>query len=143
LGARRRSQTFALVDWIIEGDHKRCTRHGTTFGKVDVCPACIGDPGPALEPDQARAADPAALEDERWLRDRRDELLEVARKMTTSATARKSKARVEYSTVAKVYDTALKYHRAAAEERRARGEHDHERWLIKQCRELARRGASN
>lgn len=48
------------------------------------------------------------------------------------------------ATVAKLADTALKFHRAAVDERRRRGEHDHERWLVRQCRELARgRGGSN
>ncbi len=44
--------------------------------------------------------------------------------------------RAGYSTVAKLYDTALKYHRAATEERRARNDKEHELFLIDQHRRM-------
>jgi hypothetical protein len=131
------------VNWITEGDHKRCLRHSLTFAKKDVCPGCITDPPPALDQAEPELVDQAAVDDEQWLRARRDELLAFATQMTKTIDGTKTRARIQFSTLAKVYDTALKYHRAAADERRARAEHSHDRWLVKQCRELARRGVAN
>jgi hypothetical protein len=129
--------------WVIEGDRKRCERHKTTFSKLDVCPACTADPGPEIDFAEPEVADPVAVADETWCRDKRDELLAFAQRMTTSVSERESKARIEYSTIAKIYDTALKYHRAAVEAAQTRGDRNHDRWLVKQCRELARRGIAN
>lgn len=133
--------------WLPVGDdQQRCERHpdAGAFRKLDPCPGCLTDPGPALEQAQAEVVDAAALADEEWCRAQRDALIKLAGDFASERADREAKDRIGYSTVAKLYDTALKFHRAAADERRRRGEHDHERWLVKQCRELARgRGVSN
>jgi hypothetical protein len=160
--------------WIsIEGDRKLCDRHDVTFGKKETCPACRTDPGAALEPSEEADADPEALADEKWCRDRRDaittlaETLSAQRSQLRAAEPPKEPGQegeerdgwffwrgewraadakdkdVGYSTVAKLYDTALKFHRAAVEERRARGERNHDRWLVRRARELKQLGVIN
>jgi len=129
--------------WTLKDDQLHCARHDQTFDKGKVCSGCIDDPGPEPDDEEPVALDPEAIRDEQWCRDRRDAMIAIAEGMTMSASDRKSKARIEYSTVAKIYDTALKYHRAACEERRLRAETAHDRWLVKQYRELAMRGASH
>lgn len=158
----------------IGGDQQHCDRHGVTFRKSQVCGACVTDPGPPPEQVKAETADPASTADEQWCREQRDMLIAIAvdSSALAAAPARTPRAPAEPgkdgderdgwffwrghwrpldvaivaspATVAKLADTALKFHRAAVDERRRRGEHDHERWLVKQCRELARgRGVSN
>lgn len=160
------------MTWVpIEGDRQRCQRHDTTFSKLDECPACGDDPGAAIA--QASSAeeahDPAAIADEQWCRDQRDMLITAAKDAAgqqgapaptepgTDGEERSGwfcwrgrwrqldppKADVGLSTVAKLADTALKYHRAAVEERRRRGEHEHDRWLVKQARLLKQSGVIN
>lgn len=132
------------MSWIIKADgSKLCDRHNVTFSKRDVCSHCITDPGAATETEIAESNDQGALEDEQWFRDKADQLWGFVEKMCGSASDEKKKNRVEYSTIAKVADTACKFMRAAVEERRRRDEHRHDRWLVKQCRELARRGVTN
>jgi hypothetical protein len=136
-----------VSDWELVGDQMRCNRHPDAglFPKLDVCPGCIQDPeaGGPIETAAPQTLDPAALGDEQWCREQRDALIALAEDLTKVRDDKGAKDRVGYSTVAKLYDTALKFHRAAADERRRRGEHDHERWLVKQCRELAGGRVSN
>jgi hypothetical protein len=133
------------VDWILVGDQKHCKRHPEVgpFSKLDVCPRCIDDPGPAIERSEPERIDAESIADEKWFSDRAEQLWGYVAALTTAADGLPKKSRIQYSTIAKVADTALKFKRAAVEERRRRGEHDHERWLVKQCRELARRGVAN
>jgi hypothetical protein len=160
------------VHWRVEGDFTICDRHATRVPKGQSCPACITDPGPQEAQAERDDSDPAALADERWCRDRRDAVTALAesisghraRPRTADPPAelgkegeerdgwfcwrgewRRSdpKEDVGYSTVAKLYDTALKFHRAAVEERRARGDKDHDRWLVRRARELKQLGVIN
>lgn len=161
------------VTWVLEGDHQRCERHDTTFTKLDCCPACENDPGPAAQQAELEVLDPDAAADEQWCRDQRDVLMAAARdaagqqgqvtEQPTEPGAADGEeqggwffwrgkwrpvdppkgADVGLSTVAKLADTALKFHRAAVDERRRRGERDHDRWLVKQARQLKQIGVIN
>lgn len=129
--------------WLIEGERKRCDRHQATFSKLDVCPECTTDPGSEIDFAEPEIVDHAAIADATWCRERRDALLAFALRMTMAVSDRKSKARIEYSTIAKIYDAALTYHRAAVESAQTRRDRNHDRWLVKQCRDLARRGIAS
>jgi len=161
------------VHWRVEGDHTICDRHGNRFAKGQTCPGCIADPGQRVEQAERDEADPAALADEQWCRERRDAVTALAETLSgqraqprtaepPAEPGREGEERggwfywrgewrradpkdkdVGYSTVAKLYDTALKFHRAAVEERRARGEKDHDRWLVRRARELKQLGVIN
>jgi hypothetical protein len=131
------------VSWIFDGDQGRCLRHDTTFRKGDVCVACVADPGPQPGQAEPEQIDDASIADEKWFRDRAEQLWGYVASLTTAADGLPKKSRIQYATIAKVADTALKFQRAAVEERRRRGEHSHERWLVKKCQELARRGVTN
>lgn len=128
------------------------------------------DAGPPSEQTDEEAHDPAAIADEQWCREQRDMLITAAKDAAGQQgspaptepgadgeeragwfcwrgkwrqLAPPKGADVGLSTVAKLADTALKYHRAAVEERRRRGEHDHDRWLVKQARLLKQSGVIN
>jgi hypothetical protein len=160
------------VHWRVEGDHGICDRHTTRFPKGQSCPGCIADPGPRVEPAEHDEVDPSALADERWCRDRRDAVTALAETLSGQRARPRTadppgdpgqdgeerdgwfywrgqwrrsdpKEEIGFSTVAKLYDTALKFHRAAVEERRARGDKDHDRWLVKRARELKQLGVIN
>lgn len=131
------------MSWIFEGDQGRCLRHGSTFRKGDVCTACVADPGPPADHAEPERIDEASIADEQWFRDRAQLLWGYVEDLTTAKDGLPKKSRIQYATIAKVADTALKFQRAAVEERRRRGEHAHERWLVKKCQELARRGVTN
>lgn len=88
----------------------------------------------------------ADLEDAAYCCARRDELIELARGQVERREANESQDRIGAATVAKLYDTALKWHRASREIRDRRREIDHDRMLIEHEREMAglgRRGAAH
>ena len=133
------------MTWVIEGDRKRCTRHpelGTT-AKHEVCRGCIADPGPAIEQPEPEAFDEDARLDERWCRDQRDLCAALATQLLQERSARDAKDRIGHAHVAKYLELALKYHRTAVVERRARDEREHDRWLVEQRKKLARGGVTN
>lgn len=115
----------------------RCQLHGVEFSPVETCPH--GPDCGELDTHHAAEHDQAALEDEGWCRRQRDKLIAIADEMADGREEREAIDRVGYSTLAKIYDTALKYHRAAMEERVRRGDKEHDRWLVEQNRIL--RGA--
>jgi aspartyl/asparaginyl beta-hydroxylase (cupin superfamily) len=84
-----------------------------------------------------------AREDETLCRTIRDEILELARGYKDQREENESKDRIGFSTVAKLYDCALKWHRAAVEERTKQGDKDFAAWLVEEKRRLLDRGASH
>lgn len=119
-----------------------CVEHGKTFGPLDYCPDCPvggGQKDAAVE----RTTDAQADADERLCREVRDEVLRIARDMVNGREEREAVDRVGYSTAAKLFDTALKWHRCAMEERKARGDREFAEWLVAEKRRLLGRGASH
>lgn len=85
----------------------------------------------------------AAATDEQWCRAQRDALIEIAEEMTTGREEREAVDRVGYSTVAKIYEVALKFHRCAMEERVRRDDKEHAKWLVEQARILKGMGKAH
>ena len=120
---------------------QRCPDHGHVFSAIEYCPSCpvIGDvETPADRPSESDAHADAAL-----CRAVRDEILAVARSYKDDRDDNESKDRIGWSTVAKLYDCALKWHRAAMEERMKREDKDFAAWLVEEKRRLLDRGASH
>lgn len=103
------------------------------------CLACDAVPDVAVE----RPGDESARADEDLCRTVRDEILAIARSYSDERDDNESKDRVGWSTVAKLYDTALKWHRAATDERQKRGDKEFAEWLVEEKRRLLGRGASH
>jgi aspartyl/asparaginyl beta-hydroxylase (cupin superfamily) len=91
---------------------------------------------PPEQPSRAQAD-----EDQILCRSIRDEILEIARSYKDQRQENESKDRIGFSTVAKLYDCALKWHRAAMEERMKRGDEEFATWLVEEKRRLLNRGA--
>jgi hypothetical protein len=120
---------------------QRCPEHGRTFSAIEYCPECpvVADvETPADRPSEAQADADASL-----CRTVRDEILAVARSYSDERDDNESKDRIGWSTVAKLYDCALKWHRAAMEERMKREDKDFAAWLVEEKRRLLDRGASH
>lgn len=120
---------------------ERCLEHGHVFGALDSCPDCTSATGGPVE--SARPSESEAVADESLCRAVRDEILELARGYKDQREESESKDRIGFSTVAKLYDCALKWHRAAMEERTKRGDKDFAAWLVEEKRRLLDRGASH
>lgn len=115
---------------------QRCEEHGQTFALTQTC----ADPGcrpVAIEQhDDPPPVDIVAAKDEQWCRSCRDDLISLARLMTEQREEREAIDRVGFSTAAKLYDTALKFHRAAVEVRNRDSDWEREQWLVEQHRRL-------
>ncbi len=118
-----------------------CPEHGQTFGPLGYCSGC--DSNGATEPTNQRPDRTAADADQSLCRDVRDEILDIARSYKDQRDESESKDRIGFSTVAKLYDCALKWHRAAMEERVKRGDEDFAAWIVEEKRRLLNRGASH
>ena len=46
------------MNWVPHEDGHRCTRHGETFRRGEVCQRCVTDPPPPLDGDDDDVADP-------------------------------------------------------------------------------------
>lgn len=68
---------------------------------------------------------------------RRNELVDLAQLQQEKRVENESQDRIGAATVAKLYDTALKWHRAAREIRDRRREIEHDEMLIAHEREMA------
>lgn len=124
-----------------EDGRTRCTEHGHTFGALESCPQCeFGEDAVA---NAERPSEEIASADEQLCRSIRDEILELARSYKEQREENESKDRIGFSTVAKLYDCALKWHRAATEERSKRGDRDFAAWLVEERRRLLNRGAAH
>ena len=119
----------------------RCSAHGQTFGPLGYCSGC--DIGGGTDAVNARPDRAVATEDEGLCRTVRDEILDIARSYKDQRDENESKDRIGFSTVAKLYDCALKWHRAAMEERIKRGDEDFASWIVEEKRRLLNRGASH
>lgn len=119
----------------------RCTEHGHTFDALGSCPDCVFGEDSAATPE--RPSEHEATADEQLCRTIRDEILELARSYKEQREENDSKDRIGFSTVAKLYDCALKWHRAATEERTKRGDKDFAAWLVEEKRRLLNRGAAH
>lgn len=71
---------------------------------------------------------------------RRDELIDIARGQQERREDNESQDRIGAATVAKLYDTALKWHRAGAEELGRQIETLHDRMLTEHERDMAAAG---
>ena len=101
-------------------------------------------PPPTVE--QERTVDVLDIEDAQFCCDRRDELIGLAQDQQERREDAEAQDRIGAATIAKLYDTALKWHRAAREIRDRRREIEHDRILIEHEREMAglgRRGAAH
>lgn len=88
----------------------------------------------------------ADLEDAEFCCARRDELIDIARGQQERREDNESQDRIGAATIAKLYDTALKWHRAAREIRDRRREIEHDRMLIEHEQAMTtagRRGAAH
>lgn len=132
----------AEVNWQTTADGQlHCAEHGQTFGSLGYCPSC--DAGGGTEASNDRPERTQADADQSLCRVVRDEILELARSYKEQREENESKDRIGFSTVAKLYDCALKWHRAATEERVKRGDEDFAAWLVEEKRRLLNRGASH
>lgn len=95
-------------------------------------------PPPTVE--EERTVDALDIEDAEFCCKRRDELIEIARGQQDRREENESQDRIGAATVAKLYDTALKWHRAAREIRDRRREIEHDRMLIEHELEMSSRG---
>lgn len=120
---------------------QRCPDHGHTFSSIEYCPDC--PIGSDVEAAPERPAETGADADASLCRTVRDEILAVARSYSDERDDNESKDRIGWSTVAKLYDCALKWHRAAMEERMKREDKDFAAWLVEEKRRLLDRGASH
>jgi hypothetical protein len=121
--------------WTLVDGKPFCPEHQTSFGSTETCPRCPLPTQQALTDDPA-PDDPQAREDEAWCRRQRDAVITMAEEMIGGREQREAIDRVGYSTVAKLYETALKFHRSAVEERHKRGDKEFEIWLVEQHRRL-------
>lgn len=123
------------MDWQTDAAGNTMCAHGT-FGPLETCADCLA----LVTPDSGAPAEmpvnPAAHADELWCRAQRDALIALAVEMTVGRDEREAVDRVGYSTVAKIYEVALKFHRAAMDERVRRDDKEHARWLVEQARIL-------
>jgi hypothetical protein len=130
------------VNWQATSDGQRhCTEHGHTFGALGYCPGCVI--GEAVEESNRRPDRVQADADQRLCREVRDEILVIARSYKEQREDNESQDRIGFSTVAKLYDCALKWHRAAMEERIKRGDEDFAAWIVEEKRRLLNRGSSH
>lgn len=106
--------------------------HGT-FGALETCSHCtaFAETGAIPKPSEEQAN-----LDEALCRTVRDEILTHARSFSEQREENESKDRVGWSTVAKLYDTALKWHNAASSERMKRGDKEHAEWLLSEMKRL-------
>ncbi len=96
---------------------------------------------PVVIADHERPNREQADADQQLCRAVRDEILEIARGYKDQREENKSKDRIGFSTVAKLFDCALKWHRAAMEERVKKGDEDFAAWIVEEKRRLLNRGA--
>lgn len=120
---------------LADGSYQ-CATHGETFGSTGTCPHPDHDVAASEESDAAAPEDPQARSDESWCRSQRDKLIELANGLAEERDEHGMISRVGYSTVAKLYDSALKFHRAAVEERHRESDKAHEIWLVDQHRKM-------
>lgn len=113
-----------------------CADHGETFGATGSCPHPAHAVVAVEAADTPAPEDPQVIADEHWCREQRDRLVDLAVEMADARDERGAIDRVGYSTVAKLYDSALKFHRAAVEERHRKNDREHEIWLVDQHRKL-------
>jgi hypothetical protein len=116
----------------------RCV-HGHEVTAMSPCDLCPRDDDAGV----GRPSRVAADEDEQLARTVRDEILELARQYKDQRDENESKDRIGFSTVAKLYDTALKWHNAATRERSTRDDKAFAEWLVEEKRRLIGRGASH
>ena len=95
-------------------------------------------PPPTVE--QEQTVDALDIEDAEFCCARRDELIELAQGQQERREENESQDRIGAATIAKLYDTALKWHRAAREIRDRRREIEHDRMLIAHELEMSSRG---
>lgn len=133
-----------MIAWERTADGRnKCPSHGHVFTDVEYCPDCPSGGGEAKT--ASRPSEEAAEADEGLCRKVRDEILALARGGETTADKNESDTTdgAGLSTIAKLYDCALKWHRAAMEERMKRGDKDFAAWLVEEKRRLLDRGASH
>ena len=140
--------------WVSQDDGlTRCTACGVSFHAGAESCRCASQPSPSSQPsgDKPTAAARTDLADERWCRTQRDRLIALAQQVSPPKPTPKPKGkakpkkadsadRADCATAAKIFETALKFHRTAMEERVRRGDRDHDQWLVAQHRELQQRG---
>lgn len=107
------------MHWKPRGDRLICERHDpdgkAPFERTEVCGACLTDPGPVPVAELEKPPPPppkgclSSEQHERGLTDLAKFAEDQARKLC------KGKARINYSTAAKLFDVAIKATRAAAE----------------------------
>jgi len=126
------------VAWVREDDGQTyCGLHDHRFvAGIATCPGCDSDPLDSTTLDDAQPVDAVALADEAWCRTERDYLTKLAHELEEERDEHGLRSRMGFSTVAKVMDTALKYHRAAVEDRVRRGDIEHDRYLAAEVRRL-------
>lgn len=113
-----------------------CADHDQAFGKAESCSHSDHAVIAVDSVDADAPEDPQVAADESWCRTQRDSLIALAVEMAEARDERGAIDRVGYSTVAKLYDSALKFHRAAVEERHRKNDREHEIWLVEQHRKL-------
>lgn len=95
-------------------------------------------PPPTVE--QLETVDEQDCADEAFCRAQRDKLIAIADGQEERREEAEGQDRIGAATIAKLYDTALKWHRAAREVRNARRELEHDRELMGHEREMATSG---
>lgn len=130
------------MNWQQTADGNYCPAHNHKFGALEYCPDCdIG--GSAGDEANPRPDNSVARSDEELARTVRDEILTLARGFQDQREENESKDRVGFSTVAKLYDTALKWHRAATGERGTRDDQDFAAWLVEEKRRMSGGGSAH
>lgn len=111
--------------WVSEGDNLRCTLHGEIFSKLRSCGGCSAGPAPSYEGDASEDA-PEAVPPSGC-----ETTAAHERKFTRIAKAAEREAKklaragVNPSTVAKLFDVAIKARRNAADFAREREDKAH------------------
>ncbi len=111
--------------------------HGKKVTALSPCDECRPEDFDLEAEDTSE--NPQAIADAAWCRSVRDQITAAATALLEERDEAGKRNRSGYATVAKLLDTALKFHRCAVEERQEKDDKDHDRWLVEKNRELQQR----
>lgn len=124
------------MNWERRGDSQHCKRHSLTFGLTGVCLLCVNDPGalPTSDIETPLPAPPegchTSVEHEQWF-------TELAKSIASTAQGlAKGRARINYSTAAKLYDVAIKSMRTAVDLTTTRERREWVKHMAREARKL-------
>lgn len=121
----------------LRGAELHCQRHNQTFGALSQCTGCFDDPLPPPTADEISDVDQQDIDDEKFCRDQRDFLISLARGQQERREDNESQDRIGAATIAKVFDTAYKWHRGARDARVAWRQPQRDEQLMRDAKELA------